>query len=65
MLARVRWLLTHARLLRDGPQVAKVIKSLELNKATEPPPYYASRFAANFKAKFVATDEAVEVGDKI
>ena len=40
-------------------QVAKVNKSFECNKATEPPPFYASRFVAHFKAKFVPKGEAL------
>ena len=39
--------------------MAKVIKSFEFNKATEPPPYYADRFVKTFKAKFVADGEAL------
>ena len=51
--------------VRACAQVAKRIKTFEFNKATEPPPYYADRFAANFKAKFVATGEALAATEKI
>mmetsp|Transcript_33352 Transcript_33352/g.55169 ORF Transcript_33352/g.55169 Transcript_33352/m.55169 type:complete len:375 (+) Transcript_33352:61-1185(+) len=39
-----RWTLTK--------QIARQIKFLEFNKATEPPPYYAARFLSYFARKF-------------
>ena len=40
-------------------KVAKVIKSLELNKATEPPPKYGKRFLERFRAIFDASGTEV------
>ena len=41
-----------------GKKCAKCIKTFECNKATEPPPFYARRFAAYFDQKFECAAEA-------